>query len=105
MKAMDTRIKLRILESLDIISHEIQDIRSALEKGSPAISSLDGFITIEQMEELEYELTDMPELAEEMMDRLDIANLASMPKSKYRSALTRIRKIKAIRDGIRLSGK
>ncbi len=56
-------------------------------------------ITKEQLEELEYELSEYPDLAEEVMDQLRIQSLADMPKSKYHASVTRIRKIKGIREG------
>lgn len=56
-------------------------------------------ITKEQLQELEYELADWPDLAEEVMDQLKIQSLADMPKTKYHASVTRIRKIKGIREG------
>ena len=56
-------------------------------------------ISKEQLNELEYELAPYPDLAEEVLDQLRIQSLASMPKSKYHASITRIRKIKAIREG------
>lgn len=56
-------------------------------------------ITREQLEELEYELQNCPEFVEEIMDTYRIQSLADLPKSKYRTAITRTREIKLLRDG------
>ncbi len=56
-------------------------------------------ITKEQLEELEYELSDYPDLAEEIMDKLRVQSLADMPKSKFLVSVGRIREIKNARDG------
>ena len=55
-------------------------------------------VTKEQIEELEYELADAPDLAEMVMDKLQIQSLADMPKSTYMISLQRIREIKAQRN-------
>lgn len=56
-------------------------------------------ITKEQLEELEYELGDYPDLAEEIMDKLCVQSLADMPKSKFLVSIGRVREIKNARDG------
>lgn len=56
-------------------------------------------ITKEQLEELEYELAEYPDIANQVLDGLKIMNLADMPKSKYQVSLTRIREIKLTRNG------
>ncbi len=56
-------------------------------------------ISKDQLDELEYELTDFPDICEMVIDGLKIQSLADMPKSKYQAAATRIREIKAIRNG------
>lgn len=56
-------------------------------------------ITKEQLEEMEYELTNCPDLAEEIMDKMKIQSLADLPKTKYSVSLKRIREIKALRNG------
>lgn len=55
-------------------------------------------ISKDQLAELEYELTEYPDIAEQVLDGLKIQSLADMPKSKYRAALDRIRSIKAARN-------
>jgi hypothetical protein len=65
---------------------------------NPKEQSLDT-VTKEQIEELEYELADHPDLAEEIMDKLRLQSLADMPKTKYHVSLQRIREIKGIRNG------
>ena len=55
-------------------------------------------ITREQIEELEYELAEVPDLAEHVLDKLQIQSLADMPKSKYMVSLQRIRELKHKRN-------
>ncbi len=55
-------------------------------------------ITKEQMEEVEYELAEFPDIAEQVLDGLKIQSLADMPKAKYHVALKRIREIKLLRN-------
>ncbi len=56
-------------------------------------------ITKEQIDELEYELVGHTDLAEMVLDKLQIQSLADMPKSKYMVSLQRIREIKIKRAG------
>ena len=56
-------------------------------------------ITKEQLEELEYELAEYPDTCELVLDGLKIQSLADMPKAKYHASITRIREIKALRNG------
>jgi len=58
-------------------------------------------ITKEQLEELEYELTEYPDIAEQVLDGLKIQSLADMPKSKFLVSTKRIREIKNLRNGIK----
>jgi len=62
---------------------------------SPAV------INKQQMEELEYELAEYPDIAEKILDGLRIQSLADMPDSKYRASITRIREIKNLRNGVK----
>lgn len=57
-------------------------------------------ITKEQLEELEYELAQYPDLAEHILDKLQLQSLSDMPKSKYMSAIQRIREIKIARESV-----
>lgn len=56
-------------------------------------------ITKEQISELEYELENHHDIAEQVLDGLRIQNLADMPKEKFLVSVNRIRKIKQIREG------
>jgi hypothetical protein len=67
-------------------------------KYSPGENRLET-ITKEQLEELEYELSEFPDLATQVLEGLRIQNLADMPKSKFLVGLTRIREIKQTRNG------
>jgi hypothetical protein len=55
-------------------------------------------ITKEQLNELEYELAEYPDIAEMVLDGLRIQSLADMPKSKFQVSATRIREIKRVRN-------
>lgn len=55
-------------------------------------------ITKEQLEELEYELSEYPDIAEEIMDKMKLQSLADLPKSKYLVSITRVREIKRLRN-------
>lgn len=57
-------------------------------------------VTKEQLEELEYELTDYPDLAKMILDQWKLSALADMPKSKYMTAIKKIREIKSLRNGL-----
>lgn len=56
-------------------------------------------ITKEQREELEYELTNYPDIAEMIMDGFKIRSIADMPKGKFMAAVNRVREIKLAREG------
>jgi len=58
-------------------------------------------ITKEQLEELEYELGQYPDVAEQVLDGLKLQSLADMPKSKFLASIERIRKIKNARNGVK----
>lgn len=55
-------------------------------------------ITKEQLEELEYELSQYPDIAEEIMDKMRLQSLADLPKSKFLVSITRVREIKQLRN-------
>lgn len=56
-------------------------------------------VTREQLEELEYELSECPDLAEEILSKFHLQSLADLPKNKYQASLNRIREIKSLRLG------
>lgn len=56
-------------------------------------------ITKEQLDELEYELSEYPGIVDEILDKLRLQSLADLPKSKFMVTCTRIRKIKHLRNG------
>jgi len=58
-------------------------------------------ITPEQREELEYELSHHPDITEKVLSAYRINSIADIPKSKFMTAITRIREIKNERNGIR----
>jgi len=55
-------------------------------------------LTKEQLDEVNYELQDYPDIAEQVLSGLQIQNLADIPKSKYSVSLRRIREIKQMRE-------
>ena len=55
-------------------------------------------ISPDQREELEYELSEYPDIAEMVLGGLKIHSIADMPKSKYMVSLLRIREIKRLRN-------
>jgi len=55
-------------------------------------------ITKEQLDELEYELAEYPDIAEQVLDGLKLQSLANMPKTKYQLSINRIREIKNMRN-------
>lgn len=57
-------------------------------------------ITREQLEELEYELADWPDVAAMVLDGLRLQSLADLPKHMFQRAAERIREIKNARNGI-----
>ena len=68
-------------------------------KYNPKLNTMET-ITKEQLEELEYELTEYPDIAEQVLDGLKIQSLADMPKSRYHNSTLRIREIKNARNNI-----
>lgn len=55
-------------------------------------------ISKEQLEELEYELQEYPDIAKLILEGLGLASLSDLPKSKYMAAVTRVREIKRLRN-------
>jgi hypothetical protein len=58
-------------------------------------------ITKEQLEEAQYELQGYSDIAEMVLDGLKIQSVADMPKSKFQTAMNRIREIKNLRNGVK----
>lgn len=82
---------------------EMMNAREIVAKGpsvkyDPKRESFDT-ITKEQLEELEYELSEYPDIGESVLDSLRILSLADMPKSQYMKSMQRIREIKQLRNG------
>lgn len=67
-------------------------------KYSPKNDQIDT-ITKEQREELEYELSEYPDIAEMILEGFKLMSIADMPKSKFIASINRIREIKALRNG------
>jgi hypothetical protein len=56
-------------------------------------------VSADQLAELEYELAEHSDIAEQVLEGLKIQSIADMPKIKYHVALKRIREIKLLRNG------
>jgi len=70
----------------------------ALNRKYDAKNTSPDVITKEQLEELEYELSEHTDIAEMVLEGLKLQSLADMPKSKFQSATRRIREIKDLRN-------
>jgi ERF superfamily len=55
-------------------------------------------ISKDQLDEFHYELSEYPDIAEQILDGLKIQSLADIPKSKYGVAIRRVREIKIARN-------
>lgn len=58
-------------------------------------------ITLEQLEEIERELIDNNELAQNILEGFKLQSFADLPKNKFKASIDRIREIKAVRAGIK----
>ena len=56
-------------------------------------------ISKDQLDELEYELAAYADIAEMILDKMQIQSLADLPKSQYLNTITRVREIKQLREG------
>lgn len=57
------------------------------------------FITKEQLEQLDDELADAPEIKDTILEKMNIKSLHQMPRHSFIGALKRVREIKAIKTG------
>jgi hypothetical protein len=88
----------------------MQPIRTKVERGTAlnviyeeqAPTAQRDSITKEQLEELEYELAQYPDLAKMILDQWKLQALADMPKSKYMKAIHKVREIKLLRSGVKV---
>jgi hypothetical protein len=55
-------------------------------------------VSKDQLDELQYELVNYPDIAEEVLTKMKIQSLADLPKSKFRISIERIREIKNLRN-------
>jgi hypothetical protein len=56
-------------------------------------------ITKEQLEELEYELSEYPDIAEQILEGFKLLSVADLPKEKYSASIRKVREIKLLRNG------
>ena len=84
----------------------VADQRSVLAKGTALNRKYNPkeevgiVITREQLEMLEYELQEYPDITEMVLEGLKIQSLADMPQSKFPNSIERIRSIKNKRNGL-----
>lgn len=95
-----------VIENLDDDGEiAVSDFRIEASKGTALNTNYNAreqapqVITREQLEELEYELAEYSDIAENILNGLNLQSLADMPKSKYMSSIERIREIKYLRKG------
>jgi len=74
-------------------------VKGPTTKYNPKEESVD-VISKEQLDELEYELQEYPDIGEMILEKMQLQSLADLPKSKYQTSVTRVREIKAIRNGV-----
>jgi hypothetical protein len=55
-------------------------------------------VTKEQLEEIEYEYKDRPDIAKEVLEKLGITTFADLPKTKYKGVCEHIRKIRGLTE-------
>jgi hypothetical protein len=55
-------------------------------------------ISADQLAEMEYELSEYPDIAEQVLSGLKIQSIADVPKAKYQVSMKRIREIKLLRN-------
>lgn len=58
-------------------------------------------ISSKELEELDYELSEYPDIGEQICRSLRIHDLKDMPKSKFRTAVEQVRNITAARNGLK----
>lgn len=58
-------------------------------------------ISRDELSELEYELSEFPDMVKQILSRERIDTLADLPKSRYRDTLNKTHEIKALRKGIK----
>lgn len=85
----------------DDAEEAMQEIRQTPQKQQYYPSKPQELVTKEQLEQLEHELAEYPDIAEMVLDKLQIKSLADLPKNKYLASLDRIREIKGLRNGIK----
>ncbi len=56
-------------------------------------------ISKDQLDEMEYELAEYPDIAEQILEGMKIQSISDLPKSKYAVSIKRIREIKQLRNG------
>jgi hypothetical protein len=90
--------KYEILEQLQALQKIVSESLDERPAAAP-LSNEDKYVTPHQVEELEYELGNDIELCLSIFKRLGIVRLSDMERSKYRSTINEIRRIKMIRVG------
>lgn len=66
-------------------------------KYNPRVESAE-VVSRDQIDEMEYELAEYPDIAQQVLDGLKIQSIADVPRSKYGITIRRIREIKQLRN-------
>jgi hypothetical protein len=105
--AYSALIGVTVMDEDDDAEQEVATQRETYAKGvalntkyNPREESYES-LTKEQLEEINYELQEYPDIAEQVLSGLKIQNLSDIPKSKYSVSIRRIREIKAARNGVK----
>jgi ERF superfamily len=105
--AYSALIGVTVMDEDDDAEQEVATQRETYAKGvalntkyNPREESYES-LTKEQLDEVNYELQEYPDIAEQVLSGLKIQNLSDIPKSKYSVSLRRIREIKQARNGIK----
>lgn len=105
LKRYDAQALLGITTSNDTTDDDgenaMQDMRQISRPVAQTAPLLVGPITQEQLEILEAELVEMPDIAQSIKDYYKLNSLAELPKKYYMDTLSRARKNKETRKGIK----
>lgn len=73
----------------------MKSFRDEREKSRQQVQTEVDYISVDQYNELAYELNGHPDIVQQVLDGLKINTLREMPRNRYRQSLDRVREIKA----------
>jgi len=110
MKRYSLCALLNITTADDVLDDDAESImpnvRDKKDKGVTINSKynprLESFETIskDQLDEIEFEIAEHDDIAEQVLDGLKIQTLADMPKNRYSYSIRRVRELKIAREGL-----